>query len=136
MDIHSFKIGCLSTIQITLVSRDVSTGATGATGVAPKFSDTLTLFQPRGADSAHHRRGRTYIFPALYRASNFLFTAVSDWVLISKCFFWCLLFPPKNERKQLNLRYHSSKVEFLRSFFGGNQRHQKPFRNYLTFNVF
>ena len=31
--------------------RDVSTGATG---VAPKFSDTLTLFQPGGADSAHH----------------------------------------------------------------------------------
>ena len=25
--------------------RDVSTGATCATGVAPKFSDTLTLFQ-------------------------------------------------------------------------------------------
>ena len=28
--------------------RDVSTGATGATAVAPKFSDTLTLFQPGG----------------------------------------------------------------------------------------
>ena len=28
--------------------------------VAPKFSDTLTLFQPGwGADSAHHWRGRT-----------------------------------------------------------------------------
>ena len=26
-----------------------------------------------------------------------------------------------------------SKVEFFRSFFGGNRRHQKPFRNYLTF---
>ena len=39
-------------------SRDVTTGATGATAVAPKFSDTLTLSQPRGADSAHHRRGR------------------------------------------------------------------------------
>jgi hypothetical protein len=38
--------------------RDVSTGATGATVVAPKFSDTLTLCQPGGADSAHHRRGR------------------------------------------------------------------------------
>ena len=39
--------------------RDVSTGATGATAVAPKFSDALTLSQPRGADSAHHRRGRS-----------------------------------------------------------------------------
>ena len=38
--------------------RDVSAGATGATTVAPKFSDTLTLSQPGGADSAHHRRGR------------------------------------------------------------------------------
>ena len=45
-----------------LSSRDVSTGATGATEVAPKFSDTLTLFQPRGADSANHWHGRTYIF--------------------------------------------------------------------------
>ena len=39
--------------------RDVTTGATGATVVAPKFSDTLTLARPRGADSAHHRRGRS-----------------------------------------------------------------------------
>ena len=43
----------------TLPIRDVSAGATGATEVAPKFSDTLTLSQPGGADSAHHRRGRT-----------------------------------------------------------------------------
>ena len=33
-----------------------SSGATGVTAVAPKFSDTLTLSQPRGADSAHHCR--------------------------------------------------------------------------------
>ena len=33
-------------------SRDVNLGATGATAVAPKFSDALTLFQPGGADSA------------------------------------------------------------------------------------
>ena len=39
--------------------RDVSAGATGATAVAPKFLDTLTLSQPGGTDSAHHRRGRT-----------------------------------------------------------------------------
>jgi hypothetical protein len=42
--------------------RDVSTGATGATTVAPKFSVTLTLFKPGGADSAHHCRGRTKNF--------------------------------------------------------------------------
>ena len=36
-------------------SRDVSTGATV---VAPKFSDNLILSPPGGrADSAHHRRG-------------------------------------------------------------------------------
>ena len=29
-------------------SRDVTTGATGATAVTPKFSDTLTLSQPGG----------------------------------------------------------------------------------------
>ena len=41
----------------------VSTGATGTTTVLPKFSDTLTLFQPRMADSAHHCRGCTKHFP-------------------------------------------------------------------------
>ena len=45
--------------------RDVTTGTTGATTVTPKFSDTLTLFQPRGADSAHHWRGHAYIFPVV-----------------------------------------------------------------------
>ena len=30
------------------VFRDVTTGATGATVVTPKFSDTLTLSQPKG----------------------------------------------------------------------------------------
>ena len=52
------------------LSRDVSTRATGATAVAPKFSDTLTLFQPRGTDSAYHRRGRTYIFPVVMSLSQ------------------------------------------------------------------
>ena len=31
--------------------------------------------------------------------------------------FCCLQFLPKNERKQVDLRYHSSKVVFVRSFF-------------------
>ena len=39
----------------------------------------------------------------------------------------------KNEGKQVDLRFHSSKVEFFRSIFGGKRRHQKPFRNYLAF---
>jgi len=34
--------------------------------------------------------------------------------------FWCLQFPPKNEQKQLDMRFHISKVEFVCSFFGGN----------------
>ena len=38
--------------------RDVTIGATGATEVAHKFLDTLTLSPTGGADSAHHRRGR------------------------------------------------------------------------------
>ena len=47
----------LSKIRYDLI-RDVSTGATGATEVAPKFSYTLTLSAAGGgADSAHHRRG-------------------------------------------------------------------------------
>ena len=25
--------------------------------------------------------------------------------------FWCLQFPPKHEQKQVNLRFHSSKVQ-------------------------
>ena len=48
--------------------------------------------------------------------------------------FWCLQFPPKNERKQVNLRFHSSKVEFVGSFHGGNVSLKKSFRLFLTFN--
>ena len=32
--------------------------------------------------------------------------------------FWCPQFLPKNERKQVNLRFNSSKVKFIRPFFG------------------
>ena len=35
-------------IEYVMICRDVSTGATGATAVAPKFSDTLTLYPPGG----------------------------------------------------------------------------------------
>ena len=47
--------------------------------------------------------------------------------------FWCLQFLPKNERKQVNLRFHSCKVEFIRSFFERNVDLKKSFRPCLTF---
>ena len=47
---------------------------------------------------------------------------------------WRLQFPPKNERKQVDLRFHSSKVEFVFSFFGGNVGLKKSFRFCLTFS--
>ena len=34
--------------------------------------------------------------------------------------FWYPQIPPKNERKEANLRFHSSIVEFIGSFFVGN----------------
>ena len=46
-------------------NRDVTAGATGATAVAPKFSGTLTLFQPGGQILHQHRRGRTKNFPTV-----------------------------------------------------------------------
>ena len=39
--------------------------------------------------------------------------------------FWCLQFPPKNQRKQVYLKFHSSKVEFLYSFFWRKCRLEK-----------
>ena len=36
---------------------------------------------------------------------------------------------PKKERKQFDLSYHSSKVEFFRSFFGRIEDTKKTFRN-------
>ena len=56
------KYICISTFPpktYVVPHRDVTTGATGATKVASKFSDTLTLSYPMGADSAHHHRGRS-----------------------------------------------------------------------------
>ena len=53
--VTTYVCTCVCTYYIL---RDVSAGATGATAVAPKFSDALTLSQPGGEDSAHHRRGR------------------------------------------------------------------------------
>ena len=58
--------------------RDVSTRATGTTPVAPKFSGTLTLFQPGGADSAHHQRGCTYNFAVVTSLSVQLLLVTTD----------------------------------------------------------
>ena len=58
----------VSTSYPVYQSTFVTAGATGATAVAPKFSDVLTLFQPGeggGADSAQHRRGYTKNFPVV-----------------------------------------------------------------------
>ena len=39
---------------------------------------------------------------------------------------------PKNERKQFNLRYHNSKAEFFRSFFGRIEDNKKKYILKLT----
>ena len=44
--------------------------------------------------------------------------------LITKCLFGVF---NSNERKQFELRYHSSKVEFFRSFFGRIEDTKKTF---------
>ena len=47
--------------------------------------------------------------------------------------FWCLQFPPKNKRKQVNLRYRSGEVKIVCSFFGGIVGLKKSLELYLTF---
>ena len=49
--------------------------------------------------------------------------------LTSKRLFWCLQLLPKYERKQVDLRYYSSKVKFFRSFFGRIEDTKKSFWN-------
>ena len=48
--------------------------------------------------------------------------------------FWCLQFLQKNERKQVDLRYHCSKVEFICSFFTIIHFLKICFRVLLTFS--
>ena len=50
-------------------------------------------------------------------------------------FFGVFNFFQKNQRKQVNLWYHSSKVEFVCSFFGRNVSLKKSFRICLTFKI-
>ena len=49
------------------------------------------------------------------------FYVFSEGQLISKWFFVIVRFPSKNKQKQVDLRHHSCKVEFVRSVFGGNR---------------
>ena len=44
-------------------------------------------------------------------------------------------FPPKNKHKQVDLRYHSSKVKFIVHFLEEIDDPKKPFRNELTFSL-
>ena len=48
--------------------------------------------------------------------------------------FWHLQFPPKNKRRQGDLRFHSTKVESDRLYFGGNVVLKKLFRLCLIFS--
>ena len=49
--------------------------------------------------------------------------------------FLCLQFLPKNEQKQVDLRCHFSKVEFIASFFGRINGLTICFRVLLTFTT-
>ena len=49
--------------------------------------------------------------------------------------FWCLQFLPKNEWKQVDLRYHSSKVEFVCAFFWSIVGLKKSLRLCLTLRI-
>ena len=47
--------------------------------------------------------------------------------------FWCLQFPPKNEQKQVDLRFHGGKVELVCLFFEKTSPWKKLFWLFLTF---
>ena len=54
--------------------------------------------------------------------------------LISKGLFGVFNSSKKNKQKQVNLRYHTSKVEFVCSVFGRNISLKKLLRLCLTFS--
>ena len=58
--------------------------------------------------------------PSLSHPAGTALKNVAKGQLISKCLFGVFNFFQKNEQKQVDLRFHSSKVEFLFSFFGRN----------------
>ena len=70
------------TIACNFHGRDVSTGATGATEVAPKFWDTLTLLEPGGGQ----------ILPTIAEVAPNFFPWLRPWIMFVKPFdinkFW------------------------------------------------
>ena len=68
-------------------------------------------------------RGHFYVLPFMRKGQ-----------LISKAFWHPQFFQKTNEKIRLNYYDTSSRLVF-EGFFGGNQRHKKPFRNYLTFRT-
>ena len=67
---------------------------------------------------------------ATYYSQYFKFSMCTKGQLISKCLFGAFNFLQKtNENKS-----HSSKIEFVRSFYGGNVSLKKSFRLFLTFS--
>ena len=62
------------------------------------------------------------------------FTSFCKGQLISKCLYCVFNFFPKNEQKQVDLRFHSSKIEFVCSRLG-NDVLKKSFLLFLTFRI-
>ena len=69
--------GCI--LQANLTSLDATVGATGA----PKFSDTFTLFQPGGADSAPPSQKLHQIFPRGYISAGMVMSEMNKLNLIT-----------------------------------------------------
>jgi hypothetical protein len=67
-------------------------------------------------------------------AQEYLSLPVCKGQIILKCLFSVFNFHQKNEQNQVKLRFHSRRVEFVRSFFGGNVCLKKLFRLFLTFS--
>ena len=76
------------------------------------LADQLTLSQPRGG--GHIMPTTLLRAPLIFRPCD----GPGKGQLIVKCLLGVFNFFQKNERKQVDLRYHSSKVEFVCSFFG------------------
>ena len=80
-----------------------------------------------------HFRSKNEIFYSLH-TTVVCFRFQIKWSFHFETNFWCPQFLPKNERKQVNLSYHGSKVEFICSFFGRIHGVTICFQVLLTFN--
>ena len=81
----------------------------------------------------HQKKGTLQFLSRLDSIPSYLFLHFTPVHVNFEMVFWCLQFLPKKERKQVKLRFHSSKVKFVRLFFGGNVCLKKSFRLFLTF---